>query len=103
MHSIHLRHPWQCESVGDVIVWSRKFNWPAELDASEAVQLVVEKLPALARVTLNDSELGTASSVRFDVTSLLASHNSVTISLAGDDSIPTERFPYEVRLDIVAA
>ena len=101
MHSIHLRHPWQSEPQADSVVWSRAFNWPAKLDAGEVVQLVVEKVPASASVRLNDRELGAASQIRFDVTSLLAARNKVTIFIAESESTPAERFPYEVRLDIV--
>ena len=102
MHSIHLRHPWQSEVQAGTVVWSRAFNWPAKLDVGEVVQLVVEKVPASARVMLNDHELGAASQIRYDVTSLLVARNEVKISIAESESMPDERFPYQVRLNIVA-
>ncbi len=102
VHTIRLRHPWQCESSADAIVWSRKFNWPAELSDDERVQLVIENAPAAITVTLNESAVSCNESGPADITKLLAVHNRLMISTA-NDAPPPERFPCEVRLEIITA
>ena len=103
LHTIRLRHPWQCETNSDVIVWSRKFNWPAEPDESERVRLVAEGLPTSAQWTLNGQPITPNSPTTHDITDLIAIHNRLLITIAAPEGDPPERFPYEVRLEIVAA
>ena len=97
MHSIRLRHPWQSESDGGTIVWTRKFNWPADLVSGEVVQLVVEQTPSSAAITLNGKPLTATATGRFDITSSLAKHNRLAIAAPSADF---ERCPFEVRLEI---
>jgi len=101
MHTIRLRHPWQRESDGDAIVWSRKFNWPTELTPDETVQLVVESATTAATLTLNDTPLTTEADGRFDITALLAKHNRLAITSLAASSDDLEKCPFEVRLEIV--
>lgn len=102
-HTIRLRHPWQCELSGETVIWSRKFNWPAELANDEAVQLVIEHATTADIFTLNDSTLDFDPAQPIDITSLLRGHNRLTISSDVVDDRTYEKFPYEVRLEIVAA
>ncbi len=102
MHTIHLRHPWQCELCEGRVRWSRHFNWPAGVLPQETVWLVVDPLPASAMVQLNGGHGLSASSDRlptqFDVTSIIAERNQVVVELAGQgDEV---RFPLSVRLEI---
>ncbi len=101
-HTIRLRHPWQCESGEDTVVWSRKFNWPAELSEDEGVRLVIKNAPPAITVTLNESAVLFDESCPADITQLLAIHNRLVIS-AANSAPPPERFPYEVRLEIITA
>ena len=93
IHSIRLREPWQCEPCGDAVLWSRKFNWPAGLTPREKVWIVVEPLPADARVSLNGQPL----EGQLEITQLISVTNRVEIELpqgrAGE-------LPFAVRIDI---
>ncbi len=107
MHTIRLRHPWQCQLDGDVAVWTRKFNWPAELEAGEIVQLVVESMTSETTLTLNNAALNNVvlteeSTGRFSITSLLAKSNRLAITTQAAPSGDTEQCPFEVQLEIVA-
>ena len=101
MHTICLRHPWQCQLDGNSTVWTRKFNWPAELEAGEIVQLVVEQLTAETTLTLNDVLLAEDVSGRFDITSLIAKSNRLAITTSSSPSDDSGQCPFEVRLEIV--
>ena len=101
MHSIRLRHPWQCETAGDVTVWSRKFNWPAELESGESVQLAVEPISAAASITLNGEPLVDNLAGRFDISASVAKHNQLTIACASSPSTSTGKCPFDVRLEVV--
>ncbi len=93
IHTIRLREPWQCETRGGGVCWSRGFNWPAGLTPREKVWVVVENLPPDARVSLNGQTL----TGNLEVTQLIGLSNRLEIELpsgaAGD-------FPCQVRLDI---
>ncbi len=107
MHTIRLRHPWQCQLDGNSTVWTRNFNWPAELEAGEVVQLVVEPMAAetplsLNDVSLNDAVLTEETTGRFDITSLLAKSNRLAITTQAAPSDDSGKCPFEVRLEIVA-
>ncbi len=101
MHTIRLRHPWQCQLDGDIAVWTRKFNWPAELEADEVVQLVVESMTAETTFALNDEVLTEETTGRFDITSLLAKSNQLAITTPAAPSDDSGKCPFEVRLEIV--
>lgn len=103
LHTIRLRHPWQCETTSDAIVWSRKFNWPAEPDERERLRLVAEGLPTSAQWTLNGQPIAFQPPTTCDITDLIAIHNRLLITIAASEGDLPERFPYEVRLEIVAA
>ena len=102
MHTIRLRHPWQCQLDGNSTVWTRKFNWPAELEAGEAVQLVVESMTVVTTLALNDVVLTGEPTGRFDITSLLAKSNRLAITTPAAPSDDSGQCPFEVRLEIVA-
>ena len=93
IHSIRLREPWQCEPCAEGVVWSRSFNWPAGLTPREKVWIVVEPLPADARVSINGQPL----SNELEITKVIGLTNRVEIELpqgrAGD-------LPFAVRIDI---
>lgn len=103
LHTIRLRHPWQCESAGDTIVWSRKFNWPAELPDGELVQLVIENSSPTVTVTLNETALAFDRATSSEITNLLSTHNRLAISSPADENQSAEQCPYQVRLEVVAA
>ena len=100
MHSIRLRHPWQSEADDDVIRWSRKFNWPAELTPEEVVHLVVESSVQPTAISLNNSPLPLDSSNRYVVTALLAPHNQIVVEIDSPPAETAESCPLEVRLEI---
>ena len=100
MHSIRLRHPWQCESTQDGVCWSRSFNWPAGIGPRESAWLVIEGLPALATVALSGKPLTGDESGRFEVTELLALHNRLTIEIPDGTLTDETECPYNVRLEI---
>ena len=98
-HTIRLRHPWQSEAIEDRVLWSRKFNWPAELTGSEVVRLAIEPIADAASITLNDAPLRAEPAMPIEVTDLLRGHNRLEITCR--DEQPTEQCPFEVRLEIV--
>ena len=100
MHTIHLRHPWQCEPHGQGCCWLRSFNWPAGLSSREVAWLVVEPCPVSAVVSLSGKPLISDEIGRFDISPLLAEYNQLTIEL--NDSAPTDdtECPLDVRLEI---
>ncbi len=93
IHSIRLREPWQCEPREGGVCWSRTFNWPAGLTPREKVWVVIEPLPADARVTLNGQQL----TGDLEVTSLIAMHNRLEIEVP---AVGAAELPFAVRLDI---
>jgi hypothetical protein len=93
IHSIRLREPWQCEPREDGVSWVRTFNWPAGLTPREKVWVVIEPLPAGARVSLNGQELAGD----LEVTRLIEMHNRLEIELPG---AAAGELPFSVRLDI---
>jgi len=109
MHSIRLRHPWQCQPAGDGAIWSRKFNWPAGITAGEVAWLIIDGLGTSATAThavslavsLNGETLAPETAGRFNVTLLLARHNRLTISHPDPPPADRRQSPFEVRLDIV--
>ena len=100
MHTIRLRHPWQCEPDGDVVVWSRKFNWPSELMPGERVHLVVEPVAVGTVLRLNGTVLAGENAGRIDITSQIATHNLLAITSAGAPPDDSQKCPFEVRLEI---
>jgi hypothetical protein len=93
IHSIRLREPWSCEPRGERACWVRTFNWPAGLTARERVWVIVEPLPAGAKVSLNGHTLAGD----LEVTKLIEPYNRLEIEVPG----PTgDGVPFEVRLDI---
>ena len=102
MHTIRLRHPWQCQLDGNSTVWTRKFNWLAELEAGEVVQLVVEPMTAETTLALNDVALAKETTGRFDITPLIAKSNRLVITTPSAPSDDSGQCPFEVQLEIVA-
>ena len=100
-HSIRLRHPWQCETAGEGVIWSRIFNWPAELEAGESVWLVIEPLTPMESVLLNGKMLSGNTPGRFDITAMIDGSNRLTISCTEAPNEAIEQCPFEVRLEIV--
>jgi hypothetical protein len=100
MHTIRLRHPWQCEPSATGVCWSRFFNWPAGIQPREKARLVIEGMPDSATVALRGKPLTAGRPGEFDVTESLSLHNRLTICLA--DGTPTggTECPFDVRLDI---
>jgi hypothetical protein len=95
MHSIHLRQPWKSEPCDGGVLWSRSFNWTAPLGPTERVRLVLEPLPASARITLSGKPLGGG----LDITDHLQGHNLLQVFLDGQE---TDELPFAVRLEITA-
>ncbi len=100
MHSIRLRHPWQCQACNAGARWQRSFNWTAAINAGESVRLVIEGLPATATVQLNKQPL-TGEGI-FDITTALAPHNQLAIEIADTEPSNSTECPYDVRLEITA-
>lgn len=93
IHSIRLREPWQCEPREGSARWIRTFNWPAGLTRREKVWVVVDPLPAGARILLNGQQLA----ADLEVTSLIAPYNRLVIEVPGERA---GELPFAVRLDI---
>ena len=98
MHTIRLRHPWQCEIDDEGFLWSRKFNWPAELAPGEVVHLVIEPLAHATVIALNEMPLIALSQQPLDVTHLLRPHNLLQITCPG--SSVADQCPFDVWLEI---
>jgi hypothetical protein len=107
MHSIRLRHPWQCQPDGDSALWSRRFNWPAGLAFGEVAWLIIDEFAESAAieliVKLNGATLSAESAGRYLVTTRLARHNQLTISHPSPPPASPRHRPFEVRLEIVDA
>ena len=103
IHTIRLRHPWQCEPCELGTRWLRAFNWPAGLVAGEIARLVIDQLPTSAVVQLNDQTLSAEAVGQFDITPLIAEHNRISLELSGNASPDETNCPLEVRLEIVEA
>lgn len=97
MHCINLRHPWKSEVQDDLTRWSRKFNWPAELEVGEVVELVIEPASLATMIILNDQSLEIRE--RTEITPQLKKSNRlVIITPAGPDALP-----FAVKLEIKAS
>ena len=101
MHTIRLRHPWQCEPRGEGCCWVRSFNWPAGLLPQEVAWLVIEALPAGAVVALSGKQLVAMSTGRFDISESIASYNQITIEVPDVSPSEETECPWDVRLEIV--
>jgi len=101
IHTIRLRHPWQHEPCELGTRWLRSFNWPAGLVAREIAKLVIEPLPGSAVVRFNGQTLVAEANGQFDITSLLAEHNRITLELSDPSSPGETNCPLDVRLEIV--
>ena len=101
IHTIRLRHPWQCEPCAAGVRWSRSFNWPAGLTPREIARLVIEELPKDAVVRLSGKPLVADADGRFDITRLLAEFNRLTIEVGDSFSTGGTECPLDVRLEIV--
>lgn len=142
VHSIRLRGPWDyqvewavdgappasgrvkmpcdwSDSLGSAfrgrVRYRRSFNRPTNLDARQSVWLVVEAVRERAEVALNGRALGSVlgdAPARFNVTTILASHNELTVLVESASNVNThadasasERpggLVGEVRLEIVS-
>ncbi len=100
-HTIRLRHPWQCETTSDGALWSRKFNWPAEVEPGESISLLIQPVAQARAITLNGKSLPTGSTKPLDITGLIAVHNSLTINCAESTGVESGACPFEVRLEIL--
>ncbi len=101
IHSIRLRHPWQRESLGERIRWSRSFNWPAGLTPTETARIVIDNLLPTAAVSLNGASLAVEQTGTFDVTELLNPSNQLAIELVDSLASHNVECPFDVRLEIV--
>ena len=101
MHTIRLRHPWQCEPRGKGCCWVRSFNWPAGLLPREVAWLVIEALPDGAAVRLSGKPLVAGASGRFDISESIAPFNQITIEVPDVAASDETECPWEVRLEIV--
>jgi hypothetical protein len=121
-HRIRLRGPWEYEAVGAApargrlslpgalagtplaehagpVRFTRRFGYPGRIDADERVWLLIEGLDSAATVRLNGADLGAATPDGFDITSLLAARNELTIELvvAAGQGSPWQEVCLEVR------
>ena len=101
IHTIRLRHPWQCEPSEVGTRWLRSFNWPAGLTPRELARLVVEGLPASAAVELNGMRLAATADEQFDITALLGPTNRLAIEVSDPAAANNGDCPFDVRLEIV--
>ena len=101
VHTIRLRHPWQCQPREVGVCWTRSFHWPAGLTPREIARLVIEGLPASATVELNGERLQQSETDQFDVTRLLAAHNRLAIAIPEGSPTNETECPFDVRLEIV--
>ena len=101
IHTIRLRHPWTYQLRDGMVHWSRGFNWPAGLTPREVVWLVIEPLPADARVEFNGQILSADNTPgRFNVTSRIAEYNRLIISVSDPTGATESKCPLEVKLEI---
>src|SRR5262245_41803587 len=99
MHVIRLRAPWELERLAespDQVRCTRHFNKPTGLGIGARVWLVIDGPTCPAAVAVNGNLVGQASrlspsdsSLRFEITPLLAARNKIEIELPStDDSDP---------------
>ena len=69
---------------GENVVFSRRFNWLAELEPDERVYLVFDGYGGSGPVSVNGTALGdlTNSPAEFEVTQLLQPRNELEVSLS---------------------
>lgn len=101
IHTIRLKHPWQCEPCAAGARWLRSFNWPAGLTPREAVRLVIDGLPEGAAVWLSGKPLAGDADGRFDVTRLIADFNELAIEVGDSPPAGETECPWDVWLEIV--
>ncbi len=101
IHTIRLRHPWQCEPCAAGARWVRPFNWPAGLTPREIVWLVIDPVPMAATVLLSGKPLVAEVNGRFEITRLLIEFNTLAIEIPEDFSPEKTACPFDVRLEIV--
>jgi hypothetical protein len=80
--SIKLPAAW--EKPGENVVFSRRFNWLAELEPNERVYLVFDGYGGSGPVSVNGIVLGdlTSGPAEFEVTELLQPGNELEVSLS---------------------
>lgn len=104
VHSIRLRHPWNCEAAGpNQICCTRRFGCPTNIGRDDQVDLVIESITGLVTVDLNETELRVADSgacFRRDVTNLLKPRNEVQLLVSRRDAAEPEQLDSGVRLEI---
>lgn len=101
MHTIRLRHPWECQACDAGVRWLRPFNWPTGLTDGETARLVVEGLPNTAKIVLNEQVLVLVGEGVFDISTALVRHNRLAIEISGAEPTDQTECPYDVRLEIV--
>ncbi len=101
IHTIRLRHPWQCEPCDQGTLWLRPFNWPAGLTPREIARLVIDGLPEGAVVRLSGKPILAEAERWFDITRLLVEFNTLTIETNDAYSSSEAECPFDVRLEIV--
>ncbi|HMO83628.1 MAG TPA: hypothetical protein PKC18_01775 [Lacipirellulaceae bacterium] len=112
-HSFRLRDPWQFDRLpGGAVQWSRVFHRPTGLEPDDALWLVCSGLPCSATISVNGEKLTSSQNERheYDVTLIVMDANRVVIELPpektadqeGDVRLLAGRFPYDVRLGVVA-
>jgi hypothetical protein len=90
MHTIRLRGAWETVASGGTVCHSRNFGRPRSLDPGQRVWLVCDRLPGPARVSLNGTDLATASHTgpfAADITDRLAPRNVVVFSVSSPDPL----------------
>ena len=101
-HVIRLRDPWELgppnESRPDVVLSTRRFNCPTNLDTGADVDLVFQAVQTPVEVWLNDERLGSVSTgqaeVRFAVRPRLLSRNTVRLEFPSPPKVsPDDRGP----------
>lgn len=102
MHTIRLRHPWQCEPGEQGCRWLRPFNWPAGILPQESVRLVIEGLPPEASVHLNGTPIRPQSGEVYDITGTIQLANRLMIECQGQPQAGNVECPFNVRLEIEA-
>ncbi len=89
------------------VLFKRRFTIPSNLEASERVALVIEKINGTAAIRINKQDIGTISldarSSHFDVTDMLEQRNELEINIdwrTDVDSRESGGIVGEVRLEI---
>ncbi len=100
MHTIRLREPWRREVFPEGMRYCRAFNSPTNLERAE-VRLVMELLPAGARIMLNEVLAPEDGKGNWRITELLQPRNALVVECFGEVS---QELPFEaVRLEIEEA